>query len=161
MKNIFFILTFLIALNFYGQEKKIDYYIFKNDSIEYSRIDYSKYGIAHIFITMYNENASTNEIELNATNSLSQESNLYHTLFFFIKTTVDYNQKEKEKIFNAILQKIINAEKLNHIINLFFNFDSDNPIRYNNIKTDTNYTIKRLIYDINSKNITKYLFIKI
>ncbi|QZK90556.1 hypothetical protein K5V07_08645 [Flavobacterium sp. CHNK8] len=53
MKKIFIIILLFISYTNMGQEKL--HYQYNGEEIKYSRIDYSKYGIVHIFVNMYEE----------------------------------------------------------------------------------------------------------
>lgn len=161
MKKIFLAVILLFSLPGVGQYKKVEIYIYNGEEIKYSRIDYSQYGIGHVFVTMYEESEKNKLIEKNATTLLRNEKNLYHTLYFFIEIPVKYNFEEKEIIFNEIMKEILKKEKLKNS-NLFFNFDIDYSEKYQKemLENKLGFNVKRIFVDINSENIKNGLSIK-
>jgi hypothetical protein len=144
-----------------GQQKRRCLYKYENELIEYSRIDYSKYGITQIFITMVEENATNNLVESNSINYLEErEINIYHTLYFFVKIPEKYNIEEKEKIFNRIITEIQNNEFYTLETGFYLNFDIDYSEKYQSeILEDNKTKIVRIFTGINSRNCWKGLFI--
>ncbi len=134
--------------------------LWNNELIEYSRIDYSKYGITQIFITMVEENAANKSVESNSINYLEREINLYHTLYFFVKIPIKYNIEEKEKIFIEIIKEIQNKEFYDIHTGFYLNFDIDYSEKYQSEILDNNETkIVRILTGFNSNNFWKGLFI--
>ncbi len=157
MKKIFIIILFFISYNNIGQEKL--HFEYNGEEIKYSRIDYSKYGVANIFVNMYEESEENKEIEKEATLFLANQKNLYHTLYFFIEVSRKYSIADKEKIFNEIMKEIENKENLKNF-NLYLNFDVDYSDKYQREVIEHNFVnkVKRVFTNINSQNIIDGLF---
>ncbi|WP_182650928.1 hypothetical protein [Flavobacterium sp. SOK18b] len=152
MKKIFIIILLFISYTNMGQEKL--HYQYNGEEIKYSRIDYSKYGIVHIFVNMYEESDENKKIEKEATLFLANQKNLYHTLYFFIEVSRKYSLADKEIIFNEIMKEIENKENLKNF-NLYLNFDIDYSDKYQRevIEHKIINKVKRVFTNINSKNI--------
>jgi hypothetical protein len=153
MKKIFIVLILLFSTKSIGQYKKILNYNYNGEEIKYSRIDYSQYGVAGIYVTAYEKNETNKLIEKSAINYLKGFKNIYHTLYFFIEIPSKYNFEEKQIIFNEIMIEIDKNENLKKI-ELFFNFDIDYSIKYQSeIFKHRFVTIKRIYTAIDSENI--------
>jgi hypothetical protein len=161
MKNLLLAFILLLSIKSIGQQKNVEIYKYNDDEIKYSRIDYSQYGISQIFITMYVENEKNKLIENTATSFLKEQSNLYHTLYFFIEIPNKYKFEEKEIIFKEILNDIEKKEDLKNF-NVFLNFDIDYSSKYQNetLEAKSINKIKRINIDITNSNIKNSLFIR-
>ncbi|WP_442264571.1 hypothetical protein ACSIGC_09400 [Tenacibaculum sp. ZS6-P6] len=147
--NLLFFLTFIS----FAQKKEVKSFMFNDAKIQYTRIDYSKYGVSQFYVTMYNINPKNNLIEKNSINCLKREENLYHTLYFFLKIPSGFkNEHQKTKLFSKFITHLEKEEKVKEF-NLYLNFDINYSIPYQ-LK---NNNIKRIITDINSENICKTL----
>lgn len=161
MRKVLLSIIILLSIECNGQIELKRNIIFENEKIEYSRIDYSGYGLAQIFVIMYEDNYDNRLLKINATNKLNEESNLYHTLYFFIKVPSKYSKTQKETIFYEILNQIETEEELNDNHTIYLNFDSDYSGQYQAAVLNNNKknNIRRIFTEINSKNIENGLSI--
>jgi len=152
-------LQFLILLGFllgYSQKKETKSFSFENIEVEYLRLDYSKYGIAHFFVTTYNENTVSNLIEEKAIGCLKGKSRLYHTLYFFLKIPKSISDEtSKTKLFSEFMSHIEEEEKI-MTYNLYLNADINYSIPYQL----SGRKIERIITGVTPRKICKTLTIR-
>ena len=154
MKKIY-LLTLLVYTSIFSQVKEIKSFDFKGKNIEYTIIDYSKYSVAQLFITIYNDTAENASVEENAINCLSDKKNLYHTFYYFLKIPTGItDETEKTELYAGFLNHLSMEQDMQKH-NLFLNFDADYTITHP--MTDN---IKRIITAINSNTICNYLSIR-
>ncbi|WP_417443857.1 hypothetical protein [Joostella sp.] len=150
--NIFFFAT----LTSYTQKKEVKNFMFNDTKIEYTRVDYSKYGIGQFFITMYARSPENNLIEKQSINCLTNKNRLYHTLYFFLSIPTDIkNENIKNELFSKFVTHLKKEENLD-TFNLYLNFDYDYSISYQ--KSEKN--VKRVTTKIRSKEICKTLTVR-
>ncbi len=154
---LFFIL--LSSFKSFSQQRTVYKYWFNSEEIEYSKIDYSQFGIMHFYVTAFESNESNKCIEINATNFLKKFDNLYHTFYFFIAIPAKFNFEQKEAVFNQIMKEIENREK-EKVFNLNLNFDIDYSNKYQSEKIENNLInqVNRIFTGITPKNIKNGLF---
>lgn len=134
-------LLFMLTHSSFSQEKKVKSFMFDDTKIEYSRIDYSKYGVTQFFITMYNKSPDNNLIVKKSSNCLRNKERLYHTLYFFLEIPGSLeNELEKTNLFSEFVSYLKLEEKLESF-DLYLNFDINYSIQYqlseNNVKRVT------------------------
>jgi len=125
----------------------------------YGRVDYSKYGVANFFITMYND-VSKNEIMVNeAIKCLQEKNNLFHTLYFFLKIPNEISSlKEKNKLFLEFISHLKRVEKLQKV-GFYLNFDNDYSADYKS-KNKIDYKVERIRTNVHPKQICRILTIR-
>jgi len=149
MKTILTIILFLLTLSSFSQKKYIKTFLFNDIEVKYTRVDYSKYGIAQFFVTMYNKNTENNEIEKRSISCLKSRSNIYHTLYFFLEIPSEINNEyQKTELFTEFMKHLKDEEKIKKF-NLYLNFDNNYSIPYqlneNNVaRITTNITTKKI-----------------
>lgn len=149
MKTILTIILFLLTLSSFSQKKYIKTFLFNDIEVKYTRVDYSKYGIAQFFVTMYNRNTENNEIEKRSISCLKSRSNIYHTLYFFLEIPSEINNEyQKTELFTEFMKHLKDEEKIKKF-NLYLNFDNNYSIPYqlneNNVaRITTNITTKKI-----------------
>jgi hypothetical protein len=145
MKQNLIIFFTLISISCFSQKNTKESFLFNNQKIEYTRIDYSKYGITQMFITMYEKNAENHAMITNSVDCLESTKNLYHTLYFFLEIPSDLKgEKLKSELFSKFVSHLNNTEKVDQN-DLYLNFDFDYSIPYrmkndNAQRTVTNIT---------------------
>ncbi|WP_299677069.1 hypothetical protein [uncultured Tenacibaculum sp.] len=153
MKALLINLLLFLTFNSFAQRKELKSFMFNDAKIEYTRIDYSKYGTSQFFVTMYNNSPKNNLIDKNAINCLKREKNLYHTLYFFLKIPSGFkNEHQKTKLFSKFITHLDKEEKVEKF-NLYLNFD----VNYSIPHQLKRYNVKRIITEISPKNICKTL----
>lgn len=160
MKRGLIVLLFIITNNVFSQNLAKNEFLFLENQISYSRLDYSKHGVSRVYITMYVDTPENNLMDLNAISCLSIVSNLYHTLYYFVKIPQTFKQEEKEKLFTAFVKLIKEKEK--HKIKkalLVLNFDGDYTNDYaiekqNNLELNN---VAQLYFDTKNQNICNRL----
>ncbi len=136
--------------------KEVKSFIFNDTKIEYTRVDYSKYGIGQFFITMYKGSPENNLIEKKSINCLKNKDRLYHTLYFFLSIPADIqNQNAKNELFSKFVAYLKKKENLD-TFNLYLNFDYDYSISYQQSEKN----VKRVTTNITPKKICKTLTIR-
>ena len=140
------------------QNKTNEVYIVGQDTLNYTRIDYSQYGTAQIYITMYEETESTKDLVPTASLYLRGIPRLYHTLYFFIPLEKAYSNEYKEKLFAAFAKFIVAKENLRNI-NLYLNFDQDYSETYLKLQSQSKDLppVKKIETKIRTKKIHKVL----
>ena len=159
MKIKLLFLVLFATINSFSQKKTINKFYFKEKDVSYSRIDYSNYGIADFFITMYEDTPENKLIESKAENYLKNIAQLYHRLYFFIKTPTGSVTEEKEELlsqFISILRIKENVSRVNLHINLSNFIPSPKYLLNINERTVFGDTLS-INTQVNSKNIWKYL----
>jgi hypothetical protein len=157
MKTTIFALLFLLSFNLYSQRKEVKTFLFEGHKIEYSRIDYSKYGIAHFYITMYSDAPINDMIEKKGVRYLKRQERLYHTLYFFLKIPKEIKTESKSLLFNEFMAHINFEEKIEKY-NLYLNFDINYSVPYQlSHKNNNSIDIKKITTSITSSNIWKTL----
>lgn len=160
MKKILFLISLFTSLSCFSQAEKTDLFVVSNDTIQYTRLDYSQYGVSGIYISMYEETPSTKLILPNAVKYLKNISNLYHTLYFFISLPEKkFTKEQKEIIFAAFAKHIVSKENLPEA-ELFLNFDEDYSYNYQEealAGKESNTRIKRIYTGIKATTIHKGL----
>jgi len=160
MKKLATLLLIIVFSNSFAQKREIDTFIYGNDSIQYSRLDYSYYGLGQIFITSYQKSSSSHLVEKNAINHLNKLSRLYHTYYYFIEIPESLDSKEeKEKFFSSFMQFIFRGQKIKKV-DVYLNFDQDYSRDYLlNYKPEF-VSVKRVSLGVNYKTIGKSLSIR-
>ncbi len=101
MKNnciLFFICFFVSGI--FAQKRTAENLIFADQTVTYSRVDYSKYGTLHFFVAMYDDTEELKRVEKEARKCLRRTPRLYHTLYFFLKVPKGIkDQEKKERLF--------------------------------------------------------------
>jgi hypothetical protein len=96
--TLFLFLSSILSIGATAQERQTFEFDYKGQSIDYTRIDYSKYGIQHhdyIF-------ASESDYELmidRVASCMAAQSRIYHTYFFIILVPEGLNNLEKQLEF--------------------------------------------------------------
>jgi hypothetical protein len=148
-----FVFTTLIS---FSQKKEVKSFMSNDTKIEYSRIDYSKYGIAQFFITMYNESSENDLIEKKSISCLRSKERLYHTLYFFLEIPTSLtDEKQKTELFTQFVEHLKKDENMDSF-NLYLNFDINYSIPYQLSKDN----VKRVTTNITSNKICKTLTIR-
>ncbi len=160
MKNYLIVLFFIISSNTFSQDLSRSKFIFLENQIDYSRLDYSKYGVSRVYIAMYMDTPENNLIDVNAISCLSTVNNLYHTLYYFVKIPKTLKQEEKEKLFTAFVKLIKGKEryKIKKAL-LVLNFDGDYTNDYA-VEKQTNLelnNVAQLYFDTKNQNICNRL----
>ncbi len=157
-KNI--IITFLIiSFSVNSQTKREKSFAFEYQKIAYTRVDYTRYGLAESFITMFKDEPKNQQIVSNAVTCLKQVNGIYHRLYYFIKIPTEIKDFEKQqKIFTAFVEHIRSKEK-KHKSDLYLNFDVDYSMEYQ-IKYSDKETLKRIYTKVDADNICKGLSIR-
>lgn len=155
MKLNFLLFIFLFSVSSHSQKKRIDNFYFNGTSINITRIDYSKYGIANFFITV-TEDDLENQVEENAIQCLKKEERIYHTLYYFIKIPKGFSLEEKEQLLSKIVNIIDNKEKIKDVY-YFINLDSNFTKKLIEDKSGLNPDKFRAFIDVNSTNICSAL----
>lgn len=160
MKKIIIIVFIFMSIKNIGQHQQNIFYYHKDEVITYSRIDYTQYGIAHVYVSMYEQNEQNKYIKTEALNFLKEFSQLYHTLYFFIEIPSKYSFEEKENIFNEIMKEIEKKENIQKAY-FYLNFDIDYSQKYQTEKIENNMEnkVKRVSININQKNIKNGLLL--
>lgn len=142
--------------------------MFEGQKIDYTQIDYSKYGVDQFYIMMYDDVSKNDNIEKSITKCLKSYDHLYHSYYFILKVNLKYNNKvTKENIFNQfakhLLSKKLETVSENHPLKLYLNFDIDYSKTYQleTLKDEVLPKIYQVFTDISSKTICKALFTKI
>jgi len=157
MKTTISILLFVVLFNLYSQRKNIKTFLFNEQKIEYSRIDYSKYGITHFYVTMYSDNPTNDLIEKKGAGYLKKQERLYHTLYFFLKITHGIKTESKSLLFSTFMNHLKLEEKVEKY-NLFLNFDLNYSIPYQlSLKNNNSVNVKTITTKITPNNIWKTL----
>lgn len=156
MKSLFLVLFSFIATLTYSQKKEVLTFKFDDINIEYTRLDYSNYGITQYFITMHEDNTYLNAIEKKSINCLKKRVRLYHTLYFFLKIPpIIKSTTERKRLFSQFIKHLELQEKQNNV-NLYLNFDLD----YSGDYISEHDNVKRIITGIYPKKICKVLSIR-
>ncbi|OUR90786.1 hypothetical protein A9Q87_12600 [Flavobacteriales bacterium 34_180_T64] len=161
MKSRLLILFLSISIYSFGQKRDLKSFTFQDQTIEYSRIDYSNYGIAQFFITMYSDDTKFNLVEQSAYNCLRRKDRIYHTLYFFIKVPSSIGDSEvKNKLFSEFVKHLKEEEKKTKI-DLYLNFDEDYSAVYQTKqKSEKKNDVKRVNINISVKTICQSLTIR-
>lgn len=158
MINKALLLIVLLSFNAFSQTKNIKYITYNEKTIPISRIDYSNYGIMNFFITVSEED-NNNKIEENGRACLRHQSDLYHTLYFFVKIPKGFSLIEKEEFLAKLVQKIDSEEKIKDVY-YYVNLDSNFTKKLLEYKAQLNPDKFRAYIDINSENICKALQVR-
>ncbi len=159
MRKIIIYAALITTAFSFAQKRETKSFTFQESKIEYDRIDYSKYTVASFFITMYNDVEENEKMMKKAIRCLKRKSNLYHTLYYFIKIPKGIETLDnKNELFSAFVNHLKEAEELKKI-NLYVNFDSDYSLDYKS-NHQTDYKIKRVTTDIKPKEICETLTIR-
>ncbi|GAA4801177.1 hypothetical protein [Litoribaculum gwangyangense] len=162
MKIKILILFLSLCILSFSQTRELRSFNFQGHEIDYSRIDYSKYGIAHFFITMYSTDSEYNLIEQSAYNCLLKEDNLYHTLFFFVRVPPSIKDLDIKSLLFSEFVNLIKREENIEKVNLYLNFDEDcSKIYQMEKKLENANDVKRVIKNISVKNICKNLTVSL
>ena len=134
-------------------------FLFENNPIEYTRIDYSEYGLDHFFITMVADIPENMDIEKNAANCLKKVNRLYHTMYFFLKVPEDI--ENPEDLFSKFIEHLHLVENTSYR-NLFLNFDKDysRAFQINQKDFESSKKIKRIYTEVRASNVCNGLFIR-
>lgn len=155
------ILISLLLVNSICFSQTLTFENFKSglDSIPYRRIDYSKYGIAQVFITLYEDIESNTAIPDKAKWCLSKEINIYHTYYYFIKLPRGTTQLQGEIIFSDFVKYLSEIEKIDPRAVIYLNSDKDYSSKYND-QTKIPYSIIRTLIQTTPNNICNRLNIE-
>lgn len=156
--KLLLVFILIVSSKTFSQKKTLESFMFQKKSILISRIDYSDYGVAHFFISVF-EDDYTNKTEQNAIKCLNKEVNLYHTLYFFAKLPKGLTQEDKE-FFLLELVKNIDAKEKTKDVNYFINLGSNFTKQLIEDKANLAPNKFRALIDINSTNICKALYIR-
>lgn len=159
IKNILLLsMAFSFACCF-SQKKSSGTFIFEKDTLAYNRLDYSKFGLAHVFISMYGNEVQNSQIEPNAADCLKKNNNLYHTVYYFIAVPGNITDNRREEIFAGFVTYIEQKENIQKSVNLFLNFDRDYSGHYQKKLKDAGgkNIIKRFLRDVKPSTICKGL----
>jgi hypothetical protein len=145
--------------NSHGQRLSKKSFLFENNTIEYTRIDYSEYGLDHFFVTMVADVPDNIDIEKNAANCLRKVKRLYHTLYFFLKIPEDI--ENPEALFSKFIEHL-HSEETTTYRNLFLNFDEDYSRAFQIDQKDSESLkkIKRIFTEVRARNVCNGLFIR-
>ena len=128
MKKIICALILTFSYSCFSQKSE-QRFIFEKDTLNYIRFDYSKYGLAYVHISVYEDNKENKMTPVYAESCLKRKENIYHTLYFFLELPKGKSQEEKEVIFSNFLKHItIKEDMLKDYI--FLNFDNDYSKKY-------------------------------
>ena len=129
-----------------------------NETFAYKEVDYSKYGVAQIFVYFYESSEKNAKTQQNATSCLRKEFNIYHTFYYFIELPKGRTQEQKETIF-ADFMKLITVKHNFKMTDLYLNFDVDYAKKYSEEIQDDgrNNTIKRVVINLTSDAVCKSL----
>ena len=137
----------------FSQKKEVKDFMFGDTQINYSKIDYSKYGVGLIFITIYNKRPQNEVIEKKSIRCLRNKKRLYHTQYFFLEIPNSItNKKQKTDLFANFLEHLKQNENIDKY-KLYLNFDID----YSSPNQLSEYDVKRIISNITPNNICKTL----
>ncbi|RWW98915.1 hypothetical protein [Flavobacterium cerinum] len=158
MKNIFILLLASLSFSSYAQKQLIEKFVVANDTISYTSIDYSKYGLGVSYITMYEQSEDNKIIPDKAAKCLKRIKNLYHTFYYFIEVPKNYTQIMKEKIFAAFIEHVKIKDKLTRA-NLYLNFDKNYSQYYQKLhpNDEKGLEIQSIVTDITPATICKAL----
>ncbi|PZR19169.1 MAG: hypothetical protein DI539_14925 [Flavobacterium psychrophilum] len=159
MKKYILILLLLVNGISFSQTLKSENFISGSDSITYSSIDYSKHGVAQVFITLYEGIESNTAIPDKAKWCLSKEINIYHTYYYFIKLPRGTTQLQGEIIFSDFVKHLSEIEKIDSRTVIYLNSDKDYSSKYND-QTIKPYNIIRTLTQTTPNNICSRLNIE-
>ncbi len=156
MKFICFALLF-VSLSFSQKKTKGEVEIL-NKSFNYTKLDYSKYGLVHTYVIVLNDDIEGRKIERRIIGALSNEEHLYHTYYYILKLPVDFKGKRKRE---TVLFEFV--KKIEDCSNLFLLLQDDISSLYiKKINSGEKILIaKAIVNGINLGNIKKHLHIKI
>lgn len=148
------IITFLLNMFASNAQKTVDKtFRFDDINVEYTRLDYSKYGTTQFIIMMFDTNLEQNLIKEKSINCLRKKQRLYHTLYFFLKIpSVIKSVEQKNELFSKFMEHLVLEEKLEGV-KLYFNFNIDYSVSY---RAAGKY-FSRVNFGITSNDICKYL----
>ena len=147
-----YLILLLFSTFMFSQKKEAKSFEFKENKVEYTSLDYSKFGIAQFYITIYNDTNDNALIEKNAIDCLSKINNLYHTYYYFLKIPNDItDESEKTELYSTFISHLSKEQQIEKY-NIYLNFDSN--INMYHLMTDN---IKRILTSINSNTICSSL----
>lgn len=162
MTKIVLAIFFLFSMTCLSQERTVENFTFEDTNIEYTRIDYSQYGVVHFFITMFNATSQVVPIVDEAEKCLKKKDRIYHTLYFFLKIPEEIKkQNVREKLFSEFVKHLGTVENLSEF-NLYLNFDSDYSDLYQEealANNDLN-EVDRIYLNISGRYICRGLWIR-
>ena len=162
MKTLIISLFFTISTTVsFAQRKQTRSFNFQNNEVEYTRIDYSKYGIVQFFVTMYEDEPENKLIERNSIGCLRHQENIYHSLYFFVKIPNTIKEpKQKSELFSQFIKHIKQKEEMEKF-NLYLNFDINYSIPYQLAeKNNKSISVERVTTNITPKKICSTLTIR-
>lgn len=162
MKKALLLIAIITSTNCLAQRKTTENLIFEKDTISFERLDYSKHGLAQIFISMYEEKIDARlTVENQALRCLKKGQNIYHTYYYFIPLRKEYSLTHKQQILFAFLQQINSNPDVDKA-DIYLNLDGDyatNYIQYLSSKNEVE-KIKRSILTIDAVTICNGLSIE-
>ena len=161
MKAFLLFICLSSSLTLQAQTRELKTFNFQDTEITYSRIDYSRFGVIQIFVNMYSEDDSYDEIEQSAYSCLLKKGLVYHTLYYFIRVPNSITDlKAKNRLFSEFVNHLKKEEQLN-TFNLYLNFDQDYSKDYQlSQHTIEEYKVKRVTVNISNKTICKNLSVR-
>jgi len=156
--NLFFIIITTIS---FAQRKQTRSFNFQNNEIEYTRVDYSKYGVVQFFITMYEDQPEIKLIEQKSIGCLRHKGHIYHSLYFFVKIPKTIKvPKQKSELFSQFIKHLKQKEEMEKF-NLYLNFDINYSIPYQLAEKDNKLiSVERVTTNITPKKVCKTLTIR-
>lgn len=122
MKTLYILAAFLVCSFASAQKMTTESFQSNGETLNYSKIDYSKYGVAHVFVHIYEDSEENKAVPQNAVKCLRKVSNLYHTFYYFLPVKRDLTPEKKKEIIQEFL-KIVAVNEGAGRINLYLNFD--------------------------------------
>jgi len=123
-------LLFIGCASCFSQGWSSGRFIIANDTIPYEKIDYGKYGLAHIYVTMYEQSEANVAMVTKAAECLKPYTTLYHTLYYFIGVPKTYTIRQREMLFSEFAKHITSGDDVTERTYLSLNFDTDYSGKY-------------------------------
>lgn len=158
MKTIFSCFLMIVSFQCFAQKQLSEKFVVANDTISYTSIDYSKYGLGLAYITMYEQNEDNKTIPNKAAKCLKRIKNLYHTFYYFIEVPKNYPRIMREKVFAAFIEHVKIKDKLTRA-DLHLNFDKNYSQYYQKLhpNDENGLEIKSIVIDLTPSTICKAL----
>lgn len=160
MKKILLLLALLYSCFCFSQKETTQTFESNNEIFTYKQIDYSKYGVMHLFVYFYESSEKNAKTQIKATNCLNKEHSLYHTFYYLIEVPKGKTQEDKEIIF-ADFMKLITIKNDFKLTDVYLNFDIDYAQKYSQDTQNDgrNNTIKRVVINLTSDAVCRSLHI--
>jgi len=159
MKKILLSILIAVSIAGYSQKKTKEKISIFNTDFNYTKIDYTHYGMSHVFLYVLNDNEEADKIENKVERYLKTKERLYHTCYLFLRYPKNLKTIKQKEIALLEFIKLFGSKPFN----LFLMLQENSSNKYLKETKNNEDLVKpyRLVFNLSKGNAKKYSNISI